>query len=411
MKSDIDRLMEKEDVQALFVLGSAAHNASMSYFTGRIHLTHGYLLKVQGQDPVLFHRAMERDEAAKAGLATKKLEDYDPAGLLEASKGDQIQADIDLLQLIFDEFQVRGRISVYGKSELGPTHEVLNRLEQSSGERQFVGEAQRSSILARARMTKSDDEVERMRNMGQITTAVVADVAGFLTSHKAKNGVLENQQGDVLTIGEVKRRINLWLAMRGAENPEGTVFSIGRDAGVPHSVGEADQPVETGKAIVFDIFPTEAGGGYCFDFTRTWCIGHAPDELLALYEDVSTVYDEVFALLKMDTPCRDYQIMVCERFEEAGHPTIMNSPQTEEGYVHNLAHGIGLDVHERPFFRHAEHNTATLNPGMVFTFEPGLYYPEKGMGVRLEDTVWARPDGEFEVLAEFPKDLVLKIPA
>jgi Xaa-Pro aminopeptidase len=46
----------------------------------------------------------------------------------------------------------------------------------------------------------------------------------------------------------------------------------------------------------------------------------------------------------------------------------------------------------------------------VFTFEPGLYYPERGMGVRIEDTVWARPDGGFEVLAEYPKDLVLKIP-
>lgn len=411
MKSDIDRFMDEEDVQALFVLGSASHNASMSYFTGRIHLTEGYLLKLRGEDPILFHRSMERDEAAKSGLTTKNLEDYNLPGLLADEKGDQLQADARLLKLMLDEFQVKGRVAVYGKTELGPIHQVLNLVEQSSEELEFVGEAQRASLLARARLTKSEDEVERMRTMGKITTAVVADVAGFLTSHRSKDGVLVNQQGKVLTIGEVKRRINLWLAMRGAENPEGTIFSIGRDAGVPHSAGMADQPVEIGKAIIFDIFPTEAGGGYYFDFTRTWCIGHAPDEVLALYEDVSNVYDEVFAQLKMNSPCRDYQIMTCEQFEEAGHPTILNTPQTKEGYVHNLAHGIGLEVHERPIFRHAKHNTATLEPGMVFTFEPGLYYPEKEMGVRLEDTVWARPDGEFEVLAEFPKDLVLKIPA
>jgi len=46
----------------------------------------------------------------------------------------------------------------------------------------------------------------------------------------------------------------------------------------------------------------------------------------------------------------------------------------------------------------------------VITLEPGLYYPEQGFGVRIEDTVWIRPDGQPEVLAEFPKDLVLRMP-
>jgi Xaa-Pro aminopeptidase len=41
------------------------------------------------------------------------------------------------------------------------------------------------------------------------------------------------------------------------------------------------------------------------------------------------------------------------------------------------------------------------------TIEPGLYYPEEGMGCRLEDTVWVRPDGRMEILAEYPYDFVL----
>jgi Xaa-Pro aminopeptidase len=48
-----------------------------------------------------------------------------------------------------------------------------------------------------------------------------------------------------------------------------------------------------------------------------------------------------------------------------------------------------------------------LAPGSVVTIEPGLYYPERGMGCRIEDLVWVRPDGEFEVLAPYPYDLVL----
>jgi Xaa-Pro aminopeptidase len=50
-----------------------------------------------------------------------------------------------------------------------------------------------------------------------------------------------------------------------------------------------------------------------------------------------------------------------------------------------------------------------LVAGVVITVEPGLYYPERGMGVRLEDTVWVRPDGQFEILADYPMDLVLPV--
>ena len=87
-----------------------------------------------------------------------------------------------------------------------------------------------------------------------------------------------------------KRRINLWLAERGADNPEGTIFAIGRDAGVPHSTGTASDPLRLGQTIVYDIFPCEAGGGYYYDFTRTWCLGYAPDAVQALYQDVLDVY-------------------------------------------------------------------------------------------------------------------------
>jgi Xaa-Pro aminopeptidase len=46
---------------------------------------------------------------------------------------------------------------------------------------------------------------------------------------------------------------------------------------------------------------------------------------------------------------------------------------------------------------------------VVVTHEPGLYYPERHLGMRLEDTLWVRPDGSLEILAEYPKDLVLPI--
>ncbi len=130
---------------------------------------------------------------------------------------------------------------------------------------------------------------------------MVGRTAEFLTSHVAKNGRLVKRNGKPLTIGEVKSNINLWLAEAGAENPEGTIFSIGRDAGIPHSSGTLTDELTLGKTIIFDIFPCEQLGGYFYDFTRTWCLGYAPDPAQKLYEDVKKVYDTVVSELKVNT--------------------------------------------------------------------------------------------------------------
>jgi Xaa-Pro aminopeptidase len=66
-------------------------------------------------------------------------------------------------------------------------------------------------------------------------------------------------------------------------------------------------------------------------------------------------------------------------------------------------------VHEAPWFGATASERDRLDPGVVVTIEPGLYYPERGMGCRLEDTVWVRPDGELEILVEYPLDLVLPV--
>lgn len=414
MKNDLDELMEQEDLDAMLVIGAAKSNPEMAYFTGLIHLSDDWVpsftIKRRGLPAVLFHHPIERDEATRSGLETKSLSDYEIDRLLQEADGDSVVVTTEVLRQAFTEFDVRGRVALHGKSRLGPRFGAIRAFDDLDSKLEFITEPYKDSVLAQARVTKDSEEVERIRRMGAITTAVVADVVEFLTSHHAKNGVLENSKGEVLTIGEVKRRINLWLAMRDAENSQGTIFSIGRDAGVPHSVGQNDDPVELGKTIVLDIFPSEIGGGYYYDFTRTWCLGWATEEIEALYQDVLEVYDSVYGQLQVDSPCRDFQIMTCELFQERGHPTVLQAPDTTDGYVHSLGHGLGLDVHEPPSFSYLEVNDDILLPGTVFTFEPGLYYPEREMGVRLEDTVWARPDGKLELLADFPKDLVLKVP-
>ena len=407
MKSEIDALMQNRNLDALMILGAGYHNPSMVYLTGGGHVSGGYLIKKRGETPTLFCAAMERDEAAKSGLPIRLLDDYRFDELLKQTDGDRLKATVLLVKLILEDMGLTsGRVALYGQADIGISYAMFKGLQEALPELTLVGEIGDTLLLA-AMATKEPAEIERIRRMGQITTAVVAQTADFLTSHRVDNEVLVKADGAPLTIEEVKKQINLWLAEHGAENPEGTIFAIGRDAGVPHSAGNPTDLLRLGQTIVYDIYPCEPGGGYFYDFTRTWCLGYASDQALALYEDVLSVYRQVTSELRLGAPCHIYQGRTCDLFQERGHPTLKDNPQTLEGYLHSLGHGVGLNIHERPFFRMTANENERLDANVVITIEPGLYYPERGLGVRLEDTYWIRPDGKAEVLADYPLDLVL----
>jgi Xaa-Pro aminopeptidase len=409
MKTDIDALMEERNLDVLLVTGPGQNNPPMVYLTGGAHLTSADLVKKRGESAVLFCNPMERDEAARTGLAIRNLGDYKLQELVKQQGGDVLKATVIRYQrLLADLGIIGGRMGVYGRSDAGVAHAIFSGLQQAMPGLEIVAEVG-NSLITQAMATKDEVEVERIRCMGKVTTAVVGQVAEFLSSHVARDHTLVKADGQPLTIGDVKKRINLWLAERGADNPEGTIFAIGRDAGVPHSTGVAGDPLRLGQTIVFDIFPCEPGGGYHYDFTRTWCLGYATDEVLKLYEDVYSVYNQVMANLQPGAPFRDSQELTCSLFESRGYPTIQSNPQTQEGYVHSVGHGLGLYVHELPMSGATSSDKDRLLPGSVVTIEPGLYFPDKGMGVRLEDTVWARPDGKYEILAPYPMDLILPV--
>ena len=409
MKTDIDQLMQTNGVDALLITGAGQHNPYMVYLTGIRHLTSADLLIKRGAAPLLFHAPMERDEAARSGLQTRSYNDYPLEPFLRRANNNRFDAVIlKYKQMLSDAGVNQGKILLYGQAEIGNIYSLLSGLQKALPGLEFAGDID-GKILPQAMMTKDDSEIERIRSVGKITVNVVGKVADYLAGHQARNDVLIKSDGDPLLIGDVKRQINLWLAESGLENPEGTIFSIGRDSGVPHSSGIAGDPLRLGQTIVFDIFPCEAGGGYFYDFTRTWCLGFAPDETAQLYEEVRSAYDTISRQMKANQLYSDLQAAACDFFEARGHPTIRNQQQTAEGYVHSIGHGVGLKVHERPFSGSTASADDFLTPGVVFTIEPGLYYPERGLGVRLEDTVCVLPGGKIEVMAPYPMDLVLPV--
>ncbi|MFH1445954.1 MAG: M24 family metallopeptidase [Chloroflexota bacterium] len=409
MKQDLEALMKANHADALWITGPAQHNPPMVYLTGGAHITNADLFKKSAEVPYLCHEPMERDEAAKSGYKLISYAKYNYKELLKEADGDYLTVSaLRYKQILTDIGLTKGRVFLYGQRDIGNIFTILNKLKEMLPGLELLGDG-RDAILMQAMATKDTDEIERIRKMGHLTTMVVGKTAEFLSAHKVKEEVLIKDDGQPLLIGDVKRLINLWIAELGAENPEDTIFAIGSDAGVPHSNGTPSDIIRLGQTIVFDIFPCEAGGGYFYDFTRTWCLGYAPDEAQALYDQVKSVYNTITSELKTGQNANVFQERTCELFEEMGHPTIRKDPQISSGYVHSLGHGVGLNVHEKPWFGRPEDPSNTLTSGSVFTIEPGLYYPVQGMGVRLEDTYFVSPQGSFEKFADFPMDLVLPI--
>ena len=414
MKRDLDRLMEERGLDAVVVGGATHGNPAMYYMTNGAALTGGHVIKKRGGEPVLLCSPIEREEAAASGLSIVNVSKYDFVTILR-EKGDRLAATVELYRRILSDLGVSGRVGFYGMADRGRAWVLLNALSAELEEVEVHGDFD-VTLMDAARATKDAVEVGRIRETGRRTCEVVARTVEFLRSHRV-GACAERNQGDVLvqadgtplTVGRVHEEINRFIAEQRLEDPEGFIFSIGRDAGIPHSKGSPDDAIALGRTIVFDIFPREAGGGYFADVTRTFCLGYAPPEVEKAYQDVYECQAELIEAYEAGTEARRYQQMTCEFFERRGHPTVASDSRTQMGYVHSVGHGLGLAIHEEPRFGDVPSNTDVLQPGHVFTCEPGLYYPDRGFGIRIEDDLWVDADGHVHVLTDFPKDLVIEV--
>jgi Xaa-Pro aminopeptidase len=408
VKRDIDRLMQERGIDVAVVTGAVKGNATMYYMVNGAGISHAIVIKKRGEEPVLLCGTMEREEAAASGLKTIDTSKYNILEMIKEAGGDRLAASVKYYQTIFEEFGVKGRVGFYGQGDVGRNWEFLKALDEGLPDVTVVGEFI-DDIFITARMTKGPEEIDRIREMGRKTCGVVGHIADFMKSHKVDGKTLVKDDGSPLTIGDCKAEIKMALARRKIIEEVDTIFAIGRDAGIPHSRGNDSDPIELGKTIVFDIFPQEAGGGYFFDMTRTFVLGEASQEILDSYKTLEECYDAVAPTLEMGEKASVYQTRACDFFEARGIETPRTDPHVRNGYVHSLGHGIGLDVHEKPTLSDFSGNTDTLVPGSVFTVEPGLYYPDKGYGMRIEDVYYVHEDGTVENLTDFPRGLVLEV--
>ena len=174
---------------------------------------------------------------------------------------------------------------------------------------------------------------------------------------------------------EVAALIEAELRRVGFDKPAfDTIVASGPNSAVPH-YRAGDRVLTAGDLVVLDF-----GGmfrGYAVDLTRTITVGPATPRQRRLLEDIAAGQDAGFAMVRQGVPATEIDRATRESMIAAG---------LGEFFGHGTGHGLGLDVHERPRiaqFR-AELPGEPLQPGMVFTIEPGAYFPEWG-GARIED--------------------------
>lgn len=408
MKRDIDRLMEERGIDAAIVVGTVKGNPTMYYVVNGAALSHAIVIKKRGEDAVLLCNPMEREEAEASGLTVVDTAKYNYVEILKKTGGDRLRAQVDYYRAIFEEFGVRGRVAFYGLADVGAYRAFLAALDEAMPGITITGEFE-DSVFLTARMTKGPEEIERIRKAGRKTCEIVSHMVDFLAGHRLDGDTLVKADGSPLTVGDCKSEIKLAIAKRRLVEEVDTIFAIGRDAGIPHSRGNDADPIQTGKTIVFDIFPQEDGGGYFFDMTRSFVIGEAPEEVREAYAQLEECHDTVTAALRAGEKASVYQTMTCDFMEAHGHETPRTNPRVRSGYVHSVGHGIGLYVHEKPTLSDSAGNEDVLAPGSVFTVEPGIYYPDRGWGLRIEDVYCVHEDGTLENLTNFPRELEIEL--
>jgi Xaa-Pro aminopeptidase len=167
-----------------------------------------------------------------------------------------------------------------------------------------------------------------------------------------------------------------------------TIVAGGKQGCDPHERGHG--PLRAHGPIIIDIFPRSQRTGYFGDITRTVVRGHPGEGVRRLYATVLAGQKIAFAKIRVQAKTVEVHKAVQQFFERQGYRTGRRDGRME-GFFHGTGHGLGLEIHEAP--RVGMTSSEKFRPGHVVTVEPGLYYPELGGGVRLEDVALVTAKG------------------
>ena len=249
------------------------------------------------------------------------------------------------------------------------------------------------NVVQDIRATKTDEEVERIRETQRANEAAMARAEELIRGADREDGVLVRENGDPLTSEFVQQKIEIELLRHGCALDD-TIVAGGPQAADAHERGSGPLPAD--DPIIVDIFPRSKDSKYHSDMTRTFATGDPGDAHRERYAVTREAFDAALDAVEPGATGEDVNQAVVDVFDDHGYPTVFTEPGTESGFIHSTGHGVGLDVHEMPSISHGGEE---LQPGHVITIEPGLYEPGEG-GVRIEDIVVVTEDG-YENLTDY----------
>jgi Xaa-Pro aminopeptidase len=238
-------------------------------------------------------------------------------------------------------------------------------------------------IVEHARVRKDEYEIATLREAGRRLSAVAREVLGGLEAGQTER--------------EVAMAIDWRIRRAGFSRPAfDTIVAAGPNAALPHA-----RPGER-KLAERDLVVLDFGGvydSYCVDLTRTVSVGQPSERARVVHSAVREAHDRA---IEMVQPGRS-------RFDiDAAARDTLTRHGLGDAFGHGTGHGLGIEIHEEPRIARrrpdVDARDEAVQPGMVFTIEPGAYLPDWG-GVRIEDDVLVTADG-VEVLTDVTTELI-----
>ena len=234
-----------------------------------------------------------------------------------------------------------------------------------------------SLILAPLRMRKSGEEIEVLKRSGRHADQAMRDAWAA-----CRVGATEREIAEAAAAS---------FARSGSEAVLFTGVASGPNGAFPHH-HSSDRRLREGDAITLDL-----GGrldGYASDLTRMAYVGTPGSRYLEVHRTVEAAVTAGMAAARPGAQLMEVDLAARSVIERAGYG---------QYFIHRVGHGLGLGVHEPPSVTHL--NAQTIEEGMVFSVEPGIYLPGE-FGVRLEEIVYIARDGAHR-LSELPRDVHL----
>ena len=234
----------------------------------------------------------------------------------------------------------------------------------------------RRDLLARLRAAHGPEEIALLERAVAITRAGHEAAARATVA-----GVSER---------DVQTQIEFAFYAGGATGLSyGPIVGSGENGAVLHW-GENSRLLRDGDVVVVDS--AAEYGRYAADVTRTYPVsGKFTEEQARIYRAVYQTQEDILAAIKPGVSMNDLQRVSEDSMRRQGYL---------DKFIHGFGHFVGLNVHDAGSYE------APLPAGAVFTVEPGIYLPERGFGVRIEDEVLVLPGGKWRLLtSDFPRKL------